>query len=160
MNSRIKFVLIVLISVLLDQLTKYIVVANIPLYTSVKIIPGLFDFTYLHNPGGAFGILADQPDTVRIFVFIGLAAVAACLVLWFYKTTPKNFKWLRTAYVIIFAGAAGNLIDRIRLGYVIDFLDFYIKDMHWPAFNVADSLITIGMAIIVYHVIFNKIPDN
>ncbi|MGM0417548.1 MAG: signal peptidase II [Thermodesulfobacteriota bacterium] len=160
MNSRIKFALIVLISVLLDQLTKYIVVANIPLYTSVKIIPGLFDLTYLHNPGGAFGLLADQSENIRIFVFIVMASAAAGLVLWFYKTTPENFKWLRTAYAIIFAGAAGNLIDRIRLGYVVDFLDFYIKDMHWPAFNIADSLITIGMGIIVYHVIFNKIPDN
>lgn len=160
MDHRLKFVLIVLSGVILDQAAKFIVIQYIPLYESIGIIPGFFDLTHLRNPGGAFGFLADKSQNIRVFVFIFMAFLALFLILWFYRTTDKNLKWLRASYAMIFSGAVGNLIDRIRFGYVVDFLDVYIKNMHWPAFNVADSFITIGMGIIVYHVVFNKIPEN
>ncbi|MDY0132500.1 MAG: signal peptidase II [Desulforegulaceae bacterium] len=159
MDHRLRFVLIVLIGVLFDQASKIIVVEYIPLFQSIEIIPGFFDLTHLRNPGGAFGFFADKSQNIRVFVFVFMAFIALFLILWFYKTTDKNLKWLRISYSMIFAGAVGNLIDRIKFGYVVDFLDIYIKDMHWPAFNIADSFISIGMCIIVYHVLFNKIPD-
>ncbi|MDY0359818.1 MAG: signal peptidase II [Desulforegulaceae bacterium] len=160
MDHKLKFVLIVLFGVFLDQATKFLVVQYIPLFGSIEIIPAFFDLTHLRNPGGAFGFFAGKSQNIRVFVFIFMAFLALFLILWFYRTTDENLKWLRASYAMIFAGAAGNLIDRIRFGFVVDFLDVYIKNMHWPAFNVADSFITIGMSIIVYHVVFNKIPEN
>lgn len=160
MDHKLKFALIVLFGVFLDQATKFLVIKYIPLFGSIGIIPGFFDLTHLRNPGGAFGFLSGKSQNIRVFVFIFMAFLALFLILWFYKTTNENLKWLRASYAMIFAGAVGNLIDRIRFGYVVDFLDVYIKNMHWPAFNAADSYITIGMGIIVYHVIFNKIPEK
>jgi signal peptidase II len=160
MDHKLKFALIVLFGVFLDQATKLLVLKYIPLFHSIEIIPGFFDLTYLRNPGGAFGFFADKSENLRAFVFIFMAFMALLLILWFYKTTDESLKVLRISYAMIFSGAVGNIIDRVRFGYVVDFLDVYIKDMHWPAFNVADSFITIGMCVIAYHVIFNKIPEN
>lgn len=160
MADKLRFLLICIVAIVSDQISKIIIIKNIPLYASIKIIPGFFDITHLHNMGGAFGLGANQSEAVRTFVFIGMAFLALILILWFYKTTPKEFVWLRIAYSMILGGAIGNLIDRIRMGYVVDFLDVYIKNMHWPAFNIADSFITIGMGIILLHVAFNKLPKD
>lgn len=83
----------------------------------------------------------------------------ALFVLWLYKKTARDLVFLSLGLALIFGGAIGNLIDRFRFGKVVDFLDFYLGTAHWPAFNVADSAISIGMAILIYHVVFNKIPD-
>jgi signal peptidase II len=76
-----------------------------------------------------------------------------------YKNTPKTHSLLAAGFALIFGGAAGNLIDRIRFGKVVDFLDFYIGNLHWPAFNIADSAITIGIAIFIFHILFKKMPE-
>lgn len=158
MNNRFWYFLVFVFAVVLDQISKILIIRTLPLYSSIKLIPGLFDLTHLHNPGGAFGFLANQSELLRTIVFIGAAFIALLIILWFFKTTPVDFKWLRTAYIMILGGAVGNLIDRIRMGYVVDFLDVYYKQIHWPAFNIADSFISIGMGIIIYHVVFNKLP--
>lgn len=160
MSDRLRFILICSIAIAADQITKLMIIKKLPLYHSIKIIPGFFDITHLHNTGGAFGFFANQSELVRMFVFIGMAFFALLLVLWFYKTTPKEQVWLRTAFTMISGGAIGNLIDRIRMGYVVDFLDVYIRGMHWPAFNIADSFITVGMGIVVWHAVFNKLPEQ
>ncbi|PIE75219.1 MAG: signal peptidase II [Deltaproteobacteria bacterium] len=160
MQKHSGFILVFVIVVFLDQLTKIIIVNYIPYLSEIKIIPDFFSLVNVRNPGGAFGFLANQSDIVRIVVFIGMAFIAAGVVLWFYKTTPKEFIWLRLAYAMILGGAAGNLTDRIRLGYVIDFFDVYIKNMHWPAFNIADSAITISMGIVVYHALFKNVTKD
>lgn len=158
MNNRFWYFLVFVFAVVFDQISKILIIRTLPLYSSIKLIPGFFDLTHLHNPGGAFGFLANQSQLLRTIVFIGMAFIALVIILWFFKTTPVDFKWLRTAYIMILGGAVGNLIDRIRMGYVVDFLDVYYKEIHWPAFNIADSFITIGMGIIIYHVVFNKLP--
>jgi signal peptidase II len=85
--------------------------------------------------------------------------VAVGLIFYFYKKTPTEHSWLTAAFALIFGGAIGNLIDRIRFGMVIDFLDFYVGNLHWPAFNIADSAISIGIGIFLYHLIFKKMPE-
>ena len=146
--------------IFLDQFTKMLVLKGLPLYHSVTVIPGFFNLTHIHNPGGAFGFLAGQDEMLRSMIFVFVSTLAICFILYFYlKTAPTHF-WLATGLAMIFGGAIGNLIDRIRFGKVVDFLDFYIGRLHWPAFNVADSAITIGILIFLFHVVFNRLPDS
>ncbi len=145
--------------ILLDQLTKVIVLIGIPLYYTVPVIPAFFNLTHLQNPGGAFGFMAGQSEAIRLLLFIFMSFLAVGLVFYFYKMTPKTHSTLATGFALIFSGAIGNMIDRFRIGAVVDFLDFYIKGYHWPAFNIADSAITIGMTIFVYHILFKKMPE-
>jgi signal peptidase II len=95
---------------------------------------------------------------VRAAVFIVFSLIAAGLILWFYLQTPLAQRLLAFGLALIFGGALGNLIDRVRFGVVIDFLDLYIGDLHWPAFNVADSAITVGVVIFAAHMVFTKKP--
>jgi len=142
-----------------DQITKYIIKINLSLYDNIIVIEKFFNITHILNPGGAFGFLASQSPEIRKFIFLFMSTIVALFVLWFYKKTALNFVFLSYGLALIFGGALGNLIDRFKYGKVVDFLDFYIGSLHWPAFNVADSAISIGMGILIYHIMFNKIPD-
>ena len=142
-----------------DQITKAVVMNAMPLYESIAVIPGFFNLTHIHNPGGAFGFLARQIAGVRHVIFIFLSSGAICLIFYFYRRTPRSHPLLAGGFALIMGGAVGNLIDRIRFGKVVDFLDFYIGKYHWPAFNLADSAISVGIGIFVYHIVFNKIPE-
>ncbi len=153
------FVSITLIVVVLDQATKMMVMAWIPLYHSISVIPGFFDLTHIHNPGGAFGFMAASHAGLRNLLFIGVSSLAMVMLIYFYRNTPKTHPWLATALAMIFGGAVGNLIDRLRFREVVDFLDVYVGAYHWPAFNVADSAITIGITIFIIHVVFGKMPE-
>jgi len=144
--------------VVLDQATKYIVQKSIAPYYSIKVIPGLFNLTHVYNPGGAFGFAANQSATVRAILFLFISALALIFIFYFYKKTPDAYRMLSLGLAPIFGGAIGNLIDRIRLGKVIDFLDFYFRGFNYPAFNIADCAISIGMLIFVYHILFKKMP--
>jgi signal peptidase II len=145
--------------VIADQITKALILKSMPLYHSVSVIPGLFNITHIQNPGGAFGFLANQSSNTRTIVFLLISSLAVGLIFWFYKNTPKTHLWLATAFAMIFGGAIGNLIDRIRFGKVVDFLDLYLGELHWPAFNIADSAISIGIAVFLFHLIFKKLPE-
>lgn len=145
--------------VVLDQFTKWLVMANMPLHRSIAIIPGFFNLTHIHNPGGAFGFMAAGSPGLRNLLFLGVATVAMVLIIYFYRSTPRNYPLLATALALIFGGAVGNIIDRLRFGVVVDFLDFYVGAYHWPAFNVADSAITVGITIFIGHVLLGKMPE-
>jgi signal peptidase II len=136
--------------IIIDQITKGAVQANFNLGQSKKIIDGFFNFTYVQNPGAAFGFLANAHESIRkpLFLFI---PVLACfwLVVLLWKTKDNNLI-LSAAYTLILAGAVGNLIDRFSLGYVVDFFDFYVGDWHFPAFNVADSCITVAAFLLIW----------
>ena len=163
MNSKqskyIKLLIIAGIIIILDQITKLVVLDNLDLYSSITIIPGFFNLTHILNPGGAFGFMANQSAAVRGILFIVISSLAICLIFYFYCNTPPAYRLLQTAFALIFGGAIGNMIDRFRFGKVVDFLDFYIGELHWPAFNVADSAISIGICIFIIHIIFKKMPD-
>jgi signal peptidase II len=158
-NKYIKLFTIAGIILILDQATKAMITNSMALYQSIPVIPGFFSITHIHNPGGAFGFLADQGPAVRTVMFLVVSSLAVGLILYFYKNTPRTHPYLQIGFALIFGGAVGNLIDRVRFGKVVDFLDVYIRQMHWPAFNVADSAISIGMVIFMYHVLFKKMPE-
>lgn len=145
--------------IIADQFTKFIILRDVGLHAAIPVIPGFFHITHVQNPGGAFGFLANQSALVRGILFLAVSTMAVGLVVWFYHKTPATHRWLAAGFALIFGGAIGNLIDRVRLGRVVDFLDFFIGRWHWPAFNVADSAITIGITIFVIHVIAGRMPD-
>ncbi|MCG8551134.1 MAG: signal peptidase II [Desulfobacterales bacterium] len=145
--------------VLLDQITKWLIIRYLPLYTHITVIDHFFNITHVLNPGAAFGFFAEQSPGIRKFVFLFLSSGVALFVLWLYRKTAQSHIFLSYGLALIFGGAVGNLIDRFRFGKVVDFLDFYVGALHWPAFNVADSAISIGMGILIYHVVFNKLPE-
>lgn len=155
----LRLVLIAGLVLVIDQITKIIILKSLYLHQEIPIIDGLFNIVSVRNPGGAFGFLAGHSTLVRTFVFFVVSGFAVLAVLYFYWSTPSDLKWLSYAFAMILGGAAGNLVDRIRFGEVVDFLDFYFHNYHWPAFNVADSAITVGMTIFIWHVVFGKIPD-
>lgn len=154
-----RLILITGVIVIADQITKAIVLAKMALYQSIAVIPGFFSLTHIHNPGGAFGFLAGQDASVRAWIFVAASSVAIGLIFLFYRQIPKTHRFLSVALALIFGGAIGNLIDRLRFGKVVDFLDVYIGNMHWPAFNVADSAIVIGVGVFLYHILFRKLPE-
>ena len=158
-NKYIRLIVIGGLGVIIDQLTKFFIVKYLPLHHTVPVVPGLFNIIHIKNAGGAFGLLADLSPGMRTFVFLFISSLAVGLILYFYLKTPQTHIWLAVGFALIFGGAVGNLIDRIRFGVVTDFLDFYISKYHWPAFNIADSAISIGIGIFVYHLLFKKIPD-
>jgi signal peptidase II len=129
-----------------DQLTKLWFDSSLRYGERVQVLP-FFDFTLLYNRGAAFSFLADQPGWQRYF-FAGVSLLASLLIIWMLKrhSGQRLFCWAMT---LILGGALGNLIDRIAYGHVIDFLDFHVGSLHWPAFNVADSAITLGAVLFI-----------
>lgn len=144
--------------VVIDQITKALVLKFIPLLHSITVVPGFFNLSHVHNPGGAFGFLAGDPSIIRHYLFLLAAAVALGLILYFYEQTPATHRYLKMALALIFGGAIGNMIDRLRFGEVVDYLDFYWGVYHWPTFNVADSGVTIGVVIFLLHIVLRKVP--
>lgn len=150
----IRFFIILVLVVVSDQLSKLWILKNFALYDSSVIIPGFFNLTFLRNTGAAFGMLSDMPLLWRQIFFITIAAVAlVALVVMQRKMGKENF-WYTLCFALIGGGALGNVIDRVLYGSVVDFLDFYIGKYHWPAFNVADSGITVGVTIFLLLQIF------
>jgi signal peptidase II len=146
---RLIFFSIILAVVCADQATKVWIENHFALFESRVVIPELFSLTYLTNNGAAFSMLAGQPALWRQIFFIG-AACAALVFIWIAQRTFGRTSSLFTVSLALIAGGAiGNLIDRIRLGHVVDFLDFYLGQSHFPAFNVADSAITVGVTIFI-----------
>jgi signal peptidase II len=136
--------------IIIDQITKGAVQSSFTLGESKKIIDGFFNFTYVQNPGAAFGFLAHAHESIRKPLFLFIPVVACIwLVILLWKTKDTNII-LSIAYALILAGAVGNLIDRFSLGYVVDFFDFYHGDWHFPAFNVADSCITVAAFLLIW----------
>jgi signal peptidase II len=149
----------VAVIVLVDQATKLIVDRWMPLHQSIPIIDGFFSLTYIRNTGAAFGIFSGAHEVFRLPFLIGVSLVASGFILVMLKRLRDDATGLIMALAFILAGAIGNLIDRIVYGEVIDFLDLYWKHYHWPAFNIADSFITIGVAITFYYLIRAKGED-
>ena len=147
----------VLMLVVIDQLTKFYIDSNFVLYQSLEVISGYFNITYIRNSGVAFGILSGFKGIVSqiIFIFISLVVISAIIII--YRGTDDKMIFSRISLSLILSGAIGNMIDRIfRGGEVIDFLDFHWKSYHWPAFNIADSCITIGVTLLMITMIKNK----
>jgi len=133
----------------LDQLSKWWVVNTFDLHETLPVIPGFFNLTFITNTGAAFGMLAGEQGLGRQ-VFFGAVALVALAVLYLAFREYRGRGQLYVAAIgLVAGGAVGNLLDRLRLGHVIDFLDVYCRQYHWPAFNVADSGITIGVLLFI-----------
>lgn len=146
-ETALKWLWITAIFLILDQITKQWVAQTFNYREVVAIFPS-FNLTYAQNPGAAFSFLADQPGWQRWF-FTAIATIASGVFLFWMAKTPKSNKILGIGFSLMLSGALGNLIDRVLFGYVIDFLDFYIGNSHWPAFNVADSAIFVGAGLMI-----------
>lgn len=134
---------------LLDQATKAWIISTMRIYDSFVVIEGFFSITHVRNPGAAFGFLAGAPPLFRHIFFLAITVAAIALILHYLRVSRIEEPSLVSALALILAGAVGNLIDRIRFGEVVDFLDVYIGSHHWPAFNVADSAITVGAVVLM-----------
>ena len=159
-NHYRKYVTFLLIGagvLLIDQVTKSLITQRFLLHEHLEIIPGFFNLTYIRNTGGAFGVLAGEVSWLRTGLFLAVSCVALVIIFYLYTRTPPGKPWLDAGLAMTFGGAVGNVIDRLRFGEVVDFLDFHIGTLHWPAFNVADSSISIGVGIFCFYLLFKKI---
>jgi len=145
---RTAYFVISLAVLLLDQWTKGIITRAYEVHQSTSVITNLFDITYVRNSGAAFGLFASVDSSVKAIV-LNSVAVLVFLVVSAYalRSSHKSIR-LQLGFALILGGAVGNLLDRVRFGYVVDFLDFSISGHHWPAFNVADSAICIGVGLL------------
>ncbi|MGH7827576.1 MAG: signal peptidase II [Candidatus Binatia bacterium] len=145
--------------IIADQLTKFIVDQTMPLHHSIPIIENFFSLTYIRNTGAAFGIFAGSAAAFRLPFLIFFSVLAIGFIVIMLRRLADKETGLITALAFILGGAIGNLIDRIAYGEVIDFLDFYWSGYHWPAFNLADSFITVGVLITIYYLMKAKGED-
>ncbi|MGR0482638.1 MAG: signal peptidase II [Candidatus Electronema sp. V4] len=143
----LRFLLIMLLVVISDQLTKLWIVENFALGDSMPVIPGFFNLVLVHNTGAAFGMLSNMPLLWRQVFFVGVATTALIVMVLMQRRLGQQNPLYAVSFGLISGGAVGNVIDRLKQGSVIDFLDFHIKEHHWPAFNVADSGITVGVGL-------------
>jgi signal peptidase II len=139
---------------LADQTTKAWAVKTLRMGEDLVIINGLLQFIYTENPGIAFGQLQDGGSFGRWF-FVVLAALAAVAVFYYFMRTPRNDDRVLGACALLLAGILGNLTDRVRLGYVVDFIVLHAGNYHWPTFNVADASITVGALLLAYDLVFS-----
>ncbi|HBB89108.1 MAG TPA: signal peptidase II [Blastocatellia bacterium] len=140
---------------MVDQTTKSWAVRTLRFQGDRTLIQGFFDFVYTENRGIAFGQLQEGGAFGRWF-FVGLAIVAAAAVFYYFVRTPRSDDRVLGACALLLAGIAGNLTDRARLGYVIDFIVLHAHSYHWPTFNVADASITIGALLLAFDLVFTK----
>ena len=147
----------------LDQITKHLVVKHIRLYEAIPVIPGFFILTHVRNKGAAFSLFAGMPDAFRRVFFITVALAAVAAIAFLIKKTHERL--LVVAFSLVAGGAAGNVIDRIRYGEVVDFISVFIWSRvsflnPWPSFNVADSAITVGVGLLAIDMLLQKPKDT
>lgn len=171
---RTKYKILLIISPLVfifDQLTKLAILEWVPLGSRHSVIEGFFDIVHFRNTGAAFGILSGLPDSVRVPFFYIIAVVAVTMLVFLLKSLRENELIMPVAISLIFGGIVGNILDRVRLGSVVDFLSVHIGEraadfkllgksynfiLEWPAFNIADSAITVAIILFLYIVVFRK----
>jgi signal peptidase II len=141
--------LIILLVAVFDQLTKAVVVGSLHEGELIRIVPSYFNLTLTYNRGAAFGILSNYSDGTRQLLLAGTTILALSAVMFFLYYDYYHDRIAQVALAMIVGGALGNVIDRVRIGEVVDFLDFYYQSYHWPAFNVADSAICLGVFILL-----------
>ena len=155
MKRKYQILLIVFCILLaMDQAIKLVIYHYIPLHQSREVIAGFFSIVHVQNRGAAFGLLSHIPGSAHIFVITSLIAIA--FILAYFRWIKGEEVWTPLCLSLVLTGAVGNLIDRFRLGSVIDFLDFHYRGWHWPAFNVADSSITIGVILLAIKILWGE----
>jgi len=150
-----KYILLVSLAglvIVLDQITKLLVTGHMEIHQAIEIIPNFANLTYVRNTGAAFGLLSRAPESFRIPFFIIIPLIALTVIILIFKKTKETELLMITSLSLILGGAVGNFIDRVRFGYVVDFADFHwFNKYHWPAFNIADTAIVIGVAFLIFY---------
>jgi len=149
-----KWLWLSVLTVIIDQLSKIWVDSNMSLYQSIPVFPG-FNITYVHNFGAAFSFLSEAGGWQRWFFTLLAATISIGIIIWLKRLKPEE-TLSAISLGLILGGAIGNLIDRVIYGYVIDFFDVYYQTWHWPVFNIADSAITAGVALMLYESFMHK----
>jgi len=145
--------------VVLDQISKLLVIRHLRVHESVPVIDGFFNLVHVRNRGMAFGFLNRSHADLAFWFLVGASCIAICLLLfWFFKLKGGDTR-MTLGLSLILGGAIGNLIDRLRFREVVDFLDVFWSPYHWPAFNVADAAITIGTFLIAITLFFKRSPE-
>lgn len=157
-SGGLLWLLLSIVLIILDQWTKVIAVNALDFQVAQPVFQGL-NWTLVHNHGGAFSFLSDHGGWQRWF-FLSVASCVTLVLIEWLRRTAKTEWTLCLPLALLIGGAIGNLIDRARLGYVIDFIDVYYKDWHWPAFNLADSGITVGIVMLITYELFAHKPNN
>ena len=152
--SRIMCAAIALVVFIGDQATKAMVVGSIPEHAVIPIIPHFFNLTHVSNAGAAFGMFSDTPSALKTAILILISAALLSIVLTFAWRSHRLHWEAGVGLALILGGALSNLVDRVRLGRVVDFLDFYIQGYHWYTFNLADSAIVVGALFLILQVVF------
>lgn len=156
-----RYYVVAFIILLVDYLTKWMVRVRLDPIQSVEIIPGYLRLSYWQNSGVAFGLFDAVASVWKPYILAALAVVAVVVIVVYGEHMPPERKLLRASLAIIIGGILGNFVDRIVRGYVIDFIDFHIYDtFHWPTFNVADSAITIGIALLLIDTVKNPAVNS
>ncbi|MGC9946683.1 MAG: signal peptidase II [Bryobacteraceae bacterium] len=155
-DSRFKAYGLSAIIFAIDRLTKSFIEAHVSPFDVHPVIPGFFDIVHSQNRGVAFGLMNDSTSAWRTVVLIVFSAAALLLVAGLLWKASRLDRWTAAGLALVLGGAAGNLFDRILWGRVTDFLEFYIGDLHWPTFNVADSCIVIGSALLLLELLRPK----
>ncbi|OGD36606.1 MAG: signal peptidase II [Candidatus Aminicenantes bacterium RBG_19FT_COMBO_58_17] len=156
MRKNLPYLAFVVFLLCFDQATKWLVARQIPLFSSRTVIPGFFNITHIRNKGAIFGFFSHTGSRFVFLALIVASLVALALVVFYFIRTPAAERAMKLALSLILAGALGNQIDRVGRGYVIDFLDFFVRNRHWPFFNVADSCITIGAILLLIMFLVRK----
>jgi|UniRef100_A0A7C5AL00 signal peptidase II len=141
------------VGVALDQLTKFLVIQALPLGTQIPVIRGFFNLVHIRNRGAAFGLLANLSPHFAWGFFLATTTLVLAVVAYLWWRLSEKDTLASFGYGLIFTGALGNLLDRLRLGEVIDFLDFHLGRYHWPAFNLADTLVCLGAGLLVWAIL-------
>jgi signal peptidase II len=149
------FYLIALGIILLDRATKLVIIQTFRLGQGIPVIPGFFDIVFILNPGAAFGFLATLSDQVRNPFFILISILAVVLIVFYHTRYLRSHRLVSFALGLVLGGAVGNLIDRLYYGMVVDFLDVHAGPYHWPAFNVADSAISVGVSLMILEMLLD-----
>jgi signal peptidase II len=143
-----------LLVLVLDQYTKYEVQQKLPLHHRVEVIRGFLNLTHVRNTGGAFGIFGGKRGGMGTLFFMAVSFIAIGSLLFFVWKAKEDEKNLVLSFSLVLAGAIGNLIDRLRYGEVVDFLEFYLSSFYWPSFNIADSSICIGIGLMAFELLW------
>ena len=154
------FLSILVVGVVLDQITKFLVVRALSFGEQIPVIKGFFNLVLIYNRGAAFGLFANLSLEFAWVFFIITTSLVLGVVAFLWWRLPEDQTLAVVGFSLIFAGAVGNLIDRVRLGEVIDFLDFHLSGYHWPAFNVADSLVCIGAGLLLWFIFKEEKSQN
>lgn len=148
LQKKKPYLFIILAIIIADQASKWLVTRFMPLDTVRDVIKGCFRLWHVRNSGAVWGLFSGHDGGLVPGIITALAMAALLVVAFFFLRADSRSRLELAAYALILGGALGNIIDRLRLGYVVDFLDAYIKSQHWPTFNVADSCITIGVLLL------------